>query len=274
MGDFFKRHRMIILVLVLLVCSLLLYSYNLRHKGTTSLFERAVLTLSTPLQKGVDLVTEEIVLLWQNYLWLIDARQENIRLHEENRKLQGALVAVSEIHLENERLRRLLGFVDTVQRPMLPARVIAEDVSSWARTIIIDKGSNDGLREGLPVVVAEGVVGRVIKAAYNSSRVLLITDASSAVAAVVQRTRTRGVARGLGERLTLDYASREDNLLIDDLLVTSGMGGIFPKGLVIGRVILVEQGKFGLFQKVEIAPTTDFARLEEVLVLLDEGPES
>jgi rod shape-determining protein MreC len=273
MGDFFKRHRMIILALVLLVCSLLLYSYNLRQKGTTTLFERTVLTLSTPLQKGLDLLTEEVILLWQNYLWLVEARQQNIHLVEENRKLQGALVAVSEIHLENERLRRLLSFVDTVELSVLPARVIAEDLSSWARTIVIDKGAIDGLREGLPVVVAEGVVGRVIKVAHSSARVLLITDASSAIAALIQRTRTRGVARGLGERLSLDYATREDNLLIDDLLVTSGMGGVFPKGLVIGRVVLVEQGKFGLFQKVEIAPSTDFSRLEEVLVLMEE-PET
>lgn len=270
MGDFFKRHRIIVLAIILLVGSLLLYSYNLRHKGATTLFERTVLTLTTPLQKGLDVFTEETGLLWSNYLWLIDARQQNIRLTEQNRQLQGELVAVSEIRLENQRLRRLLDFVDEVKRSALPARVVAEDFSSWARTIVIDKGTDVGLREGLPVVVAEGVVGRIIKAASNSARVLLITDASSAVASLIQRTRTRGVARGLGGNLSLEYASREDVLQVEDLLVTSGMGGIFPKGLVVGKVVLVEQGQFGLFQKVEIAPSTDFSRLEEVLVLLDE----
>lgn len=270
MGDFFKRHRMIVLAIVLLVGSLLLYSYNLRHKGATTLFERTVLTLSTPLQKGVDVFTEEVGLLWKNYLWLIDARQQNRKLTDQNRQLQGELVAVSEIRLENQRLRRLFDFVDKIDRPALPARVVAEDLSSWARTIVIDKGTREGLHEGLPVVVAEGVVGRVIKVAPNSARVLLITDASSAMASLIQRTRTRGVARGVGDYLSLDYASREDNLQIGDLLVTSGMGGIFPKGLVIGQVSFAEQGKFGLFQKVEISPSTDFSRLEEVLVLLDD----
>ena len=270
MGDFFKRHSMIVLAIVLLIGSLLLYSYNLRHKGATTLFERTVLTLTTPLQKGLDVFTEETGLLWSNYLWLIDAQKENIRLNDQNRQLQRELVALSEVRLENQRLRRLLEFVDEVKRPVLPARVVAEDISSWARTIVIDKGTEMGLREGLPVVVAEGVVGRIIKTAANSSRVLLITDASSAVASMIQRTRTRGVARGLGGNLALEYASREDDLQVDDLLITSGMGGVFPKGLVLGQVVLIEQGQFGLFQKVEIVPSTDFSRLEEVLVLLDE----
>ncbi|HKJ04920.1 MAG TPA: rod shape-determining protein MreC [Geopsychrobacteraceae bacterium] len=270
MGDFFKRYRIIVLAVILLIGTLLLYSSNLRNQGATTLFERTVLTLSTPLQKGVDVFTEEVGLLWNNYLWLVDARQQNRRLIDQNRRLQSELVAVSEIRLENQRLRRLLDFVDKIDRPALPARVIAEDLSSWARTVVIDKGSEVGIRDGLPVVVAEGVVGRVIKTASNSARVLLITDASSAIASLVQRTRTRGVARGLGGNLTLDYAKREDNLQIDDLLVTSGMGGVFPKGLVVGRVVLAEQGSFGLFQRVEVSPAADFSRLEEVLVLLDE----
>lgn len=273
MGEFFKRHRIVVLAVVLLVGSLLLYSYNLRHKGATSLFERSVLTLTTPLQRVVDGVADEIRLLWTNYLWLVGARQQNQQLLEQNRKLQGELIALSEVRLENERLRRLLEFVDSIKRPALPARVVAEDTSSWARTIVIDKGTAVGLREGLPVVAAEGVVGRVIKTAYNSARVLLITDASSAVAALVQRTRTRGVARGQGDTLSLEYAEREDNLQIGDLLVTSGMGGIFPKGLVLGRVEQVEQGQFGLFQNVQAVPAADFSHLEEVLVLLDAGEE-
>jgi len=270
MGDFFKRYRMIVLAIILLVGTLLLYSSNLRNQGATTLFERSVLALSTPLQKGVDLFTEEVGLLWSNYVWLIEVRQQVKQLIHQNRKLQGELNAVSEVLMENQRLRRLLDFVDKTERPALPARVIAEDLSSWARTIVIDKGSDVGLRDGLPVVVAEGVVGRIIKTAPNSARVLLITDASSAIASLVQRTRTRGVARGTGRDLTLNYAKRDDDLQVGDLLVTSGMGGVFPKGLVVGQLTQVEQGSYGLFQAVEISPAADFSRLEEVLILLDE----
>lgn len=272
MGDFIKRHRKIVLAVVLLFGMLLLYSYNLRHRGATTLFERTVLTLSTPLQGGVDVFAEEVSRLWTNYLWLVNARQENSKLLEQNRYLQGELATLAEIRLENIRLRRLLDFVDDIDRPALPARVVSEDVSRWARTIVIDKGTEAGIHEGLPVVVAEGVVGRVIKTALNSARVLLITDASSALASLVQRTRTRGIARGAGELLSLDYALREADLETGDILITSGMGGIFPKGLVVGRVVAVEKGKFGLFQEVEIAPSADFSRLEEVLVLLDAKP--
>ncbi|PLX86731.1 MAG: rod shape-determining protein MreC [Desulfuromonas sp.] len=270
MGEFFKRHRIAILAVVLLFLSLLLYSYNLRHKGTTTLFEQTVLTITTPLQRGVDGFVKEVGQLWMNYLWLIDTRQENLRLRDEMAQLRARLSAEKEISLENQRLRRLLDFSEDFHHTVLPARVIAEDISSWARTIVLNKGTAAGLREGLPVVAAEGVVGRIIKVAPNSARVLLITDASSAVAALVQRTRTRGVARGAGDHLSLDYASRQAALKLDDLLITSGMGGVFPKGLVVGRIGLIEQGRFGLFQRVDLIPAADFSRLEEVLVLLED----
>jgi len=172
--------------------------------------------------------------------------------------------------MQNERLRKLLAFVDDIDRPALPAQVIGEDASSWARTITIDKGTRAGVRVGLPVAAAEGVVGRVIKTAANSSRVLLVTDASSAVAALVQRTRTRGVARGRGVEMSLDYALRKADIKQGDLLITSGMGGVFPKGLTLGYVAAVQRNEFGLFQKVDIVPAVDFSHLEEVLVVIRE----
>jgi rod shape-determining protein MreC len=136
---------------------------------------------------------------------------------------------------------------------------------------LIDRGSQDGVSEGMPVVVAEGVVGRVIKTARRESRVLLITDASSAVAGLVQRTRARGVCRGQGDLLAFDFAMHWEEIEEGDLIVTSGMGGVFPKGLSVGTVKRVKLSEFGLFQSVEIAPAVDFYRLEEVLVLFKEN---
>lgn len=270
MRELINRYRYLLLAVSLLLATLLLYSYNLRQRGATTFFERAVLTLAAPLQEGLDTTVGSIGKLWSNYIWLVDTRQQNLRLLQENRELLGELNQVEEIRLQNERLRKLLAFVDEIDRPALPAQVIGEDASSWARTVVINKGSKSGLRDGLAVVAAEGVVGRVIKTAANSARVLLITDASSAVAALVQRTRTRGVARGLGVDLTLDYALRSADIVEGDLLVTSGMGGVFPKGLTLGRVTGVEKDQFGLFQDVSVAPAADFSRLEEVLVILGE----
>lgn len=268
MREFFNRYRHFLLAVALLLSTLLLYSYNLRQKGATTFFERAVLTLAEPFQSSIDASVTYVTGLWENYLWLVDTRQRNLKLEKENRELRSSLRQVEEIRLQNERLRHLLSFVDEIDRPALPAQVIGEDASDWARTVIVDKGSRAGLRDGLPVVSAEGVVGQVIKTAPNSARVLLITDASSAVAALVQRTRTRGVAHGLGGNLSLDYALRSADIVEGDLLVTSGMGGIFPKGLTLGWVKQVKKDQFGLFQEVVVTPAADFSHLEEVLIIL------
>lgn len=269
MRDFLKRHQIPLLTIILILATLLVYSANLRKKTTTTLFERTVLALTEPLQLGIDKVDNSIRTTWNNYLWLVDTRQLNVEVMRANRELRARLVLVDEVTLENQRLKKLLDFVEADPRMVLPALVVAEDASSWARTIVIDKGSQHGVLEGQPVVVAEGVVGRVIKVAPNSSRVLLATDASSSIAGLIQRTRTRGVARGSGQRLTLEYALRNDPVEENDLVVTSGMGGIFPKGLVVGRVDEVRRNAFGLFQQIELAPSVDFSRLEEVLVLMD-----
>jgi rod shape-determining protein MreC len=136
--------------------------------------------------------------------------------------------------------------------------------------LTIDKGSRSGLRDGLPVVAARGVVGRIIKTAPNSSRVLLVTDASSNIAALVQRNRSRGVLQGSGAKLILKYTLREADIATGDLLVTSGMGGVFPKGLSLGTVEIVERDELSLFQRIQVVPVVDFSHLEEVMVLMGE----
>ncbi|MBN1957972.1 MAG: rod shape-determining protein MreC [Desulfuromonadales bacterium] len=270
MRDLIRRYRFFLLAIILLLASVILYSYNLRHRTATTFFERAVLTFAAPFQTGLDGLVNRVRDVWGNYLWLVDTRKCNITLEQENQELRSQLRQVEEISLQNVRLRRLLAFVDDLDKPALPAQVIGEDASNWSRTIIINKGSRSGLQSGFPVVAADGVVGRIIKTAPNTSRVLLITDASSAVAALVQRTRTRGVVRGRGDDLSLEYALRDSDLRVGDLLVTSGMGGIFPKGLPLALVTQVEKDPFSLFQQVRAETTADFSLLEEVLVIVGE----
>ena len=268
MFDLFRKYRTPILVVCLVLMALLIYSANLRQREQTTLFERVVLELTAPLQKGVAVVVETVTKLGNRYLWLVNTERENEKLRAENRRDLAEIARFEEIRLANIRLRKLLGFKETLDLPTLPAQVIGEDASNWFQTVVIDKGRADGLREGMPVVVPEGVAGRVIETAPHQSRVLLITDASSAVAAMVQRTRARGIIRGQGETLSFDYALREDDIKVGDRIVSSGTGGMFPKGLTIGVVTRVTKGDYGLFQGVEVAPTVDFGRLEEVLVLL------
>ena len=271
MRDIFKRYRYILLAILLLIAVMLLYSFNLRQKNSTTFFERAVLTLMAPLPSAVDTSVDRVSDWWDHYLWLVNTSQRNRLLAEENRRLRAELSDVEEFRLQNERLRKLLSFVDEFDRPALPAQVIGEDASSWSRTVTIDKGTRSGLKAGLPVVAADGVVGRIIKVAANSSRVLLVTDASSAIGALVQRSRSRGVVHGLGDRLTLSYTRNAADIVVGDTLVTSGMGGVFPKGLILGRIISVEKQPYGQFQKIEVAPAVNFSLLEEVLVMVRDG---
>ena len=268
MWEWWQRNRPLLLGAVLLLVALLWYSVNLRQQDKTNFLEGVVLRLTGPVQAGLSRVISGAADLWGHYLYLIDTEQENRVLVENNRKLSAMLAENDEIRFENERLRRLLEFKEAQEIETLPARVIAEDATSWFRTVTIDKGSERGVVEGMPVVVAEGVVGRVVRSSPRFARVLLITDASSAVASLLQSNRARGICRGNGERLVFDFVLRQEEISVGDRVVTSGMGGVFPKGLVVGEVTSVDRQKFGLFQAVEVLPAVDFSHLEEVLVLL------
>jgi rod shape-determining protein MreC len=268
MLDLFRKYRNHLLAGCFILLALLFYSANLRHRENTTLFENGVLLVTAPLQRGVDGVWDLFSNWWGDYLWLVRTRQENVRLRAENSRLRNELEGMEEIRLANQRLQRLLDFREGVDLPALPAQVVGEDASSWFRTVIIDKGTSDGVREGMPVVAAEGAVGRIVNAGAGTSRVLLVTDASSGVASLVQRNRTRGISRGQGDTMSLDFASRQSDIEEGDRIITSGTGGVFPKGLTLGKVTSVSTEGFGLFQNVVVAPAVDFSRLEEVLVLM------
>jgi rod shape-determining protein MreC len=270
MLELLRKYRVPLLTVGIVMVALLVYSTNLRHREKTTLFERGVLLFSAPMQGAVDYLWRGMSGHWQHYLWLVETERDNRRLLAENSWLKAELEQSAEVFLANERLRRLLEFKEEVNLPALPAQVIAMDAASWFRTAVIDKGTEHGLREGLAVVVAEGVVGRTVRCAPRQSRVLLVTDASSAVASLVQKNRARGISRGRGESLNLEFVLHQEEIESGDLIITSGSGGVFPKGLTIGRVSQVVRAEHSLFQEVTVLPAVDFSRLEEVLVLLRE----
>jgi len=161
-----------------------------------------------------------------------------------------------------------------LQIPSLAASVTGEDASPWFKTIMINRGEVDGLREGMPVVAADGIIGQLVKVVARSSRVLLITDHASGVASIIQRSRARGVVKGKGDgSCSLEFSMASEDVKVGDTVITSGIGGIFPKGLKIGEVSMVKKGEYGIFQTVEVRPTVNLARLEEVLVLLQQPGE-
>ena len=268
MWEWWRKNRPLLLSAVLLLVALLWYSVNLQQQDETNLPESLVLRLTGPVQAGLDSLIRGAAEIWGHYVYLVNTEEENHVLIEENRRLRGDVAEGSEVRLENERLRRLLDFKENQDIETLPARVIAEDATSWFRTITINKGLDQGVVEGLPVVVAEGVVGRVVRSSPDFARVLLLTDASSAVASLLQGNRARGICRGNGEHLVFDFVLRQEEVKVGDRVITSGMGGVFPKGLTVGTVLNVNRQEFGLFQEIEVVPSVDFSHLEEVLILL------
>jgi len=262
-----RKYRTLILACLLLLVALLLYSTHLRKRPDTSLFHRMVLQLTAPLEGSVRSGVRYLTGLWDGYVWLVGTGEKNRNLQAENRKLQAELTRLVEVRFENQRLKKLLTFREQSNLTALPAQIVAEDASSWFRTQMIDKGATDGVIDGLPVVVAEGVVGRTFQVTTGQARVLLVNDASSAIAATLQNSRSRGVCRGQGDYLLLDYIDHEVDVRVGELLLTSGTGGVFPKGLVIGVVSEIRRADYGLFQTIRIRPSVDFSRLEEVLVL-------
>ncbi|MDT8441746.1 MAG: rod shape-determining protein MreC [Desulfuromonadales bacterium] len=272
MWEWWRKNRTMLLGLVLILAALLWYSAGLRRQEQTSLLDRSLLVIVGPVLEGLDYGISAAADIWGHYLYLVGTVEHNRQLTTENRNLRGLIARLEEIDLENRRLRRLLEFKEEQAVAGLPARIIAEDASSWFRTVMIDKGIEDGVSAGMPVVAAEGLVGRVVRSSTGQARVLLITDASSAVATLVQHNRARGVCRGQGERLSFEFVLRREDVAIGDRVVTSGMGGVFPKGLVIGQVTALSRDPFSLFLTVEVTPSVDFSHLEEVLVLSREDP--
>jgi rod shape-determining protein MreC len=239
---------------------------------------KALLELTSPLQKMVTVPVREILTAWDRYVALVDLRsayddvmRENAQLRQENVQYREAVVA-------SERFAR---FGDLRQRrdlPLRPANVAAQDLSPFFRSITIDQGTTAGVEPGMSVITDIGVVGVVAGTTPNYARVLLVTDAQSRIDSYSQRTRARGTVRGAPDgRCVVDYVLREDDLQVGDLMLTTGRGGIYPKGLVIGKVSSVQKDGNGLFQTIEVEPAVNFRQLEEVFVVLERralpGPE-
>jgi len=230
------------------------------------------LELMSPFQSAVAAVRRTVGGAWGSVAELLDARDENVALRSRVAQLEAELRKLAEVDLENVRLRRLLDYRPTIPGPIVTAQVVGWDAGT-ARTITIDRGTSDGVVKSRGVVTPDGVVGRVIEASAHAARVLLITDPNSGVAGLVQRTRAHGIVHGTVEGgCALKNVKRTEDVQVGDHVVTSGLDGIFPKGLSIGKVTAVDKRGQGLFQNAQVAPGADLDGLEEVLVPLDAAP--
>jgi len=262
---------MYVVVGVVLLAAFIFYSLNLKNKEHANAFESGVLNLMAPLSGVVAGINRTATGVWSDYVDLVGVRKENKQLRASVKILNSRLLEAGEALLANERLRKLLELKISLHAPTLAASVIGEDGSPWFKTILIDRGTADGLREGMPVVASDGVVGQLVKVTAGSSRVLLLTDHASGIAGIVERSRARGVVKGKGGgRCSLDFTLHGEDVKVGDTIIASGIGGVFPKGLPIGEVTMVKKGEYGIFQTVELRPRVNISRLEEVLVILQD----
>jgi rod shape-determining protein MreC len=183
--------------------------------------------------------------------------------------LKALLISYQEGYQEAQRLKKLLSISDNNNNyRFITARVIGREQAALSRTVMINKGSSDGLKNGMPVIAPPGLIGRLVDVSLNVSRVLLFIDENSNIDAIVQRNRTQGIISGAGSGgMILKYISKTQDVKEGDVIVSSGMGGVFPKGWLIGQVIYVDRQDASLFLKIKVAPFVDFSKLEELLIL-------
>lgn len=270
-----NRGRMLVAGLFLLAFGLLQARLKATHER--SWFDRALVTISAPVQEAVVWLVDGSVDLWTDYVWLVGVEQDNERLRRRVGELQRRLSGLSELRAENERLRGLVGMAGSLPgRSMVAAEVIALGTSPATQVVRIDVGQDDGVASGDVVLAGTGLVGRVSDATGAYADVQLLIDPRSAVDVVDRRSRARGMVRGqgAGAACLVDHLVRTADVVEGDELVTSGIGGLFPAGLAVGVVTEVTSPKVGVFRSAELDPRVDFSILEEVLVIRLSEPDA
>ena len=264
-----ERHWYAALFLALLGAAAAMLFSRVEKPLESHSLPKALLELSGPFQKGMTRGIGFLEGLWQRYVYLVHVEEENRLLREIIEEMKQERVQLLEFRGENERLRSLLGFKQSFPKPLLPAGIIGRDLSGWFQTAVIDRGTRDGIEEGMAVVSVQGIAGQVMESSKGFSRVLLITDPNNSVAALIQRSRARGIVVGDGHQLCLKYLHRSEDVKPGDLVLASGLDGVFPKGILIGIVLSAETRDPELFQRVIVKPSVDFRTLEEVMVLCE-----
>jgi rod shape-determining protein MreC len=258
--------------------SLTIVGLVLHETGNTQAVENLILRPVTPVQDHLSGLATDLSHLVQTFRDLQELRHRNEQLQSLADSLMIETVRLKELESENETLRQLLQFTQAnptyrYRAAEVVGHVIGQDSSNLLRYIIIDVGTSDGMTKGMPVVTDRGLIGRIVEVSSRSSKVLLMTDVSSSVNAIIQSSRATGIVEGKADGgLVMKYIPQQVTVNVGDIILTSGLGATFPKGLVIGQVTAVHKRDIEMFQQAEIKPTVDFDRLEIVLVLTNFEP--
>ncbi len=270
----FKEGRALYVLIPLLILHLTLLSVQIEDPSGTHLFRKWALQISSPILNVSSSLWGGMRRTWNGYIWLRGAREENERLRERVRQLSLREDTVAQIEAENARLRQLMTYKEARSFTTLGSRIVGRAPNYLASVVYIDRGSNDGIRVDHAVLADNGVFGRVVLVTPHTSHVQLITNADAAVGAMVERTRSPGVLTGTGNPvLDLNYINNTEQVEVNDLIVTSGLDGVFPKGLPLGRVVESRKGN-SVFRVVRVTPLADLIHVEEVLILIGPGQPS
>jgi rod shape-determining protein MreC len=274
MIKYLKEYRFYIVLFLFLLIPVIAIDTSTRAPRDYRIYDRAILLVTAPIQRAISWSLDQIVSGFQNYVYLWHTRQDNLSLLDENRKLHNIIAGLRETQHENLRLRRMLAFQERFRLDTVVARVIAKDVSTEFRAIRLNRGERSGVRKNMAVVTNEGVVGRILRTTSDTADVVTILDLLSAIDSIVERSRARGIVEGMTDEVCqLRFALRTDDIEPGDVLISSGLGGIFPKGVPVGTVSKVNRKPFGITQEVEVRPSVDFSKLEEVMVVVRQESE-
>ena len=234
-----------------------------------SLFHQIVTEVVSPVQEGLASSRKNLSSLWDNYLAIVNTSKENTILKKQISRLESDLTSMEEMRKENLRLKKLLSFSEEQSHQKIMAQVVGWDSANEFKVIRLNKGTRHGIKAMSPVVTDHGLVGYVYRATENYSDVLTILDQNNRVDIVVERTRTHGIVEGVFNfKCALKYIMRNEPVEVGDKLITAGVGGIYPKGIKVGMITDISKENFGMTLSIEVVPSVDFDKLEEVLVMI------
>lgn len=234
-----------------------------------TLFHQLVTEVISPVQEGLSNSKKSLSSLWDNYLLIVNTSKENNVLKKQISRLESDLSTMEEVRKENLRLKRLLSYSDEMSHQRVMAQVVGWDSANEFKVIRLNKGRNHGIKTMAPVITDHGLVGYVYRVTDNYADVLTILDQNNRVDVMVERTRTHGIVEGVFNfKCALKYIMRNEPVEVGDKLITAGVGGIYPKGIKVGMITDITKENFGMTLSIEVVPSVDFDKLEEVLVLI------
>ena len=269
----YKRYRDVGIVIILLAVPFFFLRANMKRPENLNGLDRVVLRISAPIEFAASSLARGVSNLWESYVYLVDVKADNERLAYENARLKEQVHRLEQKETENRELRRLLQLRESLPGDLVSAQVIGKDFTEFFRVtrVVLDRGSRN-IRPHMPVVSPDGVVGAVLRVAGDAIDVQLSVDAAFGIDVEDERTHARGFVRGTGDpsryACKVENVDSRDEVEIGDLLVTSGKGKWFPKGLPVARVTKVVKREPGRDQEIEATPTVNFSRLDAVLILV------